>query len=82
MKRLLNEYVLSLLRNPKATVQRTNKKVNNDSTLRIQNLSILIKQIKSYYQVSEQSFQMEESAAFEGVGADDTEDMAVGGLLC
>ncbi|XP_035760678.1 girdin-like [Neolamprologus brichardi] len=38
------------LRNPKATVQRTNKKVNNDSTLRIQNLSILIRQIKSYYQ--------------------------------
>uniref|UniRef100_A0A673Z8A3 Coiled-coil domain containing 88A n=2 Tax=Salmo trutta TaxID=8032 RepID=A0A673Z8A3_SALTR len=37
-------------RNPKATVQRTNKKVNNDSTLRIQNLSILIRQIKSYYQ--------------------------------
>lgn len=38
--------------NPKATVQRTNKKVNNDPTLRIQNLSILIRQIKSYYQVS------------------------------
>lgn len=37
--------------NPKATVQRTNKKVNNDPTLRIQNLSILIRQIKSYYQV-------------------------------
>uniref|UniRef100_A0A3P8ZGZ8 HOOK N-terminal domain-containing protein n=1 Tax=Esox lucius TaxID=8010 RepID=A0A3P8ZGZ8_ESOLU len=37
-------------RNPKATVQRTNKKVNNDSTLRIQNLSILIRQMKSYYQ--------------------------------
>uniref|UniRef100_A0A674F670 Coiled-coil domain containing 88A n=1 Tax=Salmo trutta TaxID=8032 RepID=A0A674F670_SALTR len=36
--------------NPKATVQRTNKKVNNDSTLRIHNLSILIRQIKSYYQ--------------------------------
>lgn len=39
-------------RNPKATVQRTNKKVNNDPTLRIQNLSILIRQIKSYYQVT------------------------------
>lgn len=38
-------------RNPKATVQRTNKKVNNDPTLRIQNLSILIRQIKAYYQV-------------------------------
>lgn len=38
-------------RNPKSTVQRTNKKVNNDPTLRIQNLSILIRQIKAYYQV-------------------------------
>ncbi|XP_036816046.1 girdin isoform X2 [Oncorhynchus mykiss] len=44
----LNEIMLEI--NPKATVQRTNKKVNNDSTLRIQNLSILIRQIKSYYQ--------------------------------
>ncbi|KAJ8387321.1 hypothetical protein AAFF_G00158170 [Aldrovandia affinis] len=44
----LNEIMLQI--NPKATVQRTNKKVNNDSTLRIQNLSILIRQIKSYYQ--------------------------------
>uniref|UniRef100_A0A669E5R4 Coiled-coil domain containing 88A n=1 Tax=Oreochromis niloticus TaxID=8128 RepID=A0A669E5R4_ORENI len=42
--------VISKRKNPKATVQRTNKKVNNDSTLRIQNLSILIRQIKSYYQ--------------------------------
>ncbi|CDQ78004.1 unnamed protein product [Oncorhynchus mykiss] len=48
----LNEIMLEI--NPKATVQRTNKKVNNDSTLRIQNLSILIRQIKSYYQVSVQ----------------------------
>ncbi|KAM9366059.1 girdin isoform 2-T2 [Pholidichthys leucotaenia] len=44
----LNEIMLEL--NPKATVQRTNKKVNNDPTLRIQNLSILIRQIKSFYQ--------------------------------
>uniref|UniRef100_A0A4W5LS99 Coiled-coil domain containing 88A n=1 Tax=Hucho hucho TaxID=62062 RepID=A0A4W5LS99_9TELE len=44
----LNEIMLEI--NPKAIVQRTNKKVNNDSTLRIQNLSILIRQIKSYYQ--------------------------------
>ncbi|XP_036402198.1 girdin-like isoform X3 [Megalops cyprinoides] len=44
----LNEIMLQI--NPKATVQRTNKKVNNDSTLRIQNLSILIRQIKAYYQ--------------------------------
>uniref|UniRef100_A0A4W6F956 Coiled-coil domain containing 88A n=1 Tax=Lates calcarifer TaxID=8187 RepID=A0A4W6F956_LATCA len=45
----LNEIMLEI--NPKATVQRTNKKVNNDPTLRIQNLSILIRQIKAYYQV-------------------------------
>ncbi|CAF97063.1 unnamed protein product [Tetraodon nigroviridis] len=44
--------------NPKATVQRTNKKVNNDPTLRIQNLSILIKQIKSYYQETLQQLVM------------------------
>ncbi|XP_059215244.1 girdin isoform X2 [Centropristis striata] len=44
----LNEIMLEI--NPKATVQRTNKKVNNDPTLRIQNLSILIRQIKGYYQ--------------------------------
>uniref|UniRef100_A0A3Q3FKI4 HOOK N-terminal domain-containing protein n=1 Tax=Labrus bergylta TaxID=56723 RepID=A0A3Q3FKI4_9LABR len=46
----LNEIMLEI--NPKATVQRTNKKVNNDPTLRIQNLSILIKQIKDYYQTA------------------------------
>ncbi|XP_037321629.2 girdin isoform X1 [Pungitius pungitius] len=44
----LNEIMLEI--NPKATVQRTNKKVNNDPTLRIQNLSILIRQVKGYYQ--------------------------------
>ncbi|MGH0161181.1 UNVERIFIED_CONTAM: hypothetical protein FKN15_054625 [Acipenser sinensis] len=44
----LNEIMLQI--NPKETVQRTNKKVNNDVTLRIQNLSILVRQIKSYYQ--------------------------------
>ncbi|MEQ2205873.1 Girdin, partial [Xenoophorus captivus] len=44
----LNEIMLQI--NPKATVQRTNKKVNNDPTLRIHNLSILIRQIKGYYQ--------------------------------
>ncbi|XP_035981965.1 girdin-like [Fundulus heteroclitus] len=46
----LNEIMLEI--NPKTTVQRTNKKVNNDPTLRIQNLSILIRQIKAYYQVT------------------------------
>uniref|UniRef100_A0A7M4F7L8 Coiled-coil domain containing 88A n=1 Tax=Crocodylus porosus TaxID=8502 RepID=A0A7M4F7L8_CROPO len=35
---------------PKAATQRINKKVNNDASLRIQNLSILVRQIKSYYQ--------------------------------
>ncbi|XP_055018784.1 girdin isoform X4 [Boleophthalmus pectinirostris] len=52
----LNEIMLEI--NPKATVQRTNKKVNNDSTLRIQNLSILIRQIKSFYQESLQQLVM------------------------
>nr|XP_060610571.1 girdin isoform X5 [Anolis sagrei ordinatus] len=44
----LNEVMLQI--NPKATSQRVNKKVNNDASLRIQNLSILVRQIKSYYQ--------------------------------
>uniref|UniRef100_A0A665X530 Coiled-coil domain containing 88A n=1 Tax=Echeneis naucrates TaxID=173247 RepID=A0A665X530_ECHNA len=52
----LNEIMLEI--NPKATVQRTNKKVNNDSTLRIQNLSILIRQIKAYYQENLQQLVM------------------------
>uniref|UniRef100_A0A670I3S8 Coiled-coil domain containing 88A n=1 Tax=Podarcis muralis TaxID=64176 RepID=A0A670I3S8_PODMU len=44
----LNEVMLQI--NPKASSQRVNKKINNDASLRIQNLSILVKQIKSYYQ--------------------------------
>ncbi|XP_066553044.1 girdin isoform X2 [Amia ocellicauda] len=52
----LNEIMLQI--NPKATVQRTNKKVNNDTTLRIQNLSILVRQMKSYYQETLQQFIM------------------------
>ncbi|KAM6956421.1 girdin [Aplochiton taeniatus] len=52
----LNEIMLEI--NPKATVQRTNKKVNNDSTLRIQNLSILVRQIKAFYQESLQQLVM------------------------
>lgn len=44
-------YFFVIYRNPKTTVQRTNKKVNNDPTLRIQNLSILTRQIKAFYQV-------------------------------
>uniref|UniRef100_UPI0037E74E2A girdin n=1 Tax=Semicossyphus pulcher TaxID=241346 RepID=UPI0037E74E2A len=52
----LNEIMLEI--NPKATVQRTNKKVNNDPTLRIQNLSIIIRQIKAYYQETLQQLVM------------------------
>ncbi|XP_017285940.1 girdin isoform X3 [Kryptolebias marmoratus] len=52
----LNDIMLEI--NPKATVQRANKKVNNDPTLRIQNLSILIRQIKDYYQESLQQLVM------------------------
>ncbi|XP_009957741.1 PREDICTED: girdin [Leptosomus discolor] len=44
----LNEVMLQI--NPKSANQRINKKVNNDASLRIQNLSILVKQIKTYYQ--------------------------------
>ncbi|XP_062979891.1 girdin isoform X2 [Elgaria multicarinata webbii] len=44
----LNEVMLQI--NPKTASQRVNKKVNNDASLRIQNLSILVRQIKSYYQ--------------------------------
>ncbi|XP_019372226.1 PREDICTED: girdin isoform X9 [Gavialis gangeticus] len=44
----LNEVMLQIY--PKSATQRINKKVNNDASLRIQNLSILVRQIKSYYQ--------------------------------
>ncbi|XP_075353122.1 girdin isoform X9 [Mycteria americana] len=44
----LNEVMLQI--HPKSANQRINKKVNNDASLRIQNLSILVKQIKTYYQ--------------------------------
>ncbi|XP_016112018.1 girdin-like [Sinocyclocheilus grahami] len=37
-------------RNPNSSVQRAHRKVHNDPTLRIQNLSILVQQIKSCYQ--------------------------------
>ncbi|XP_051775627.1 girdin-like isoform X9 [Erpetoichthys calabaricus] len=36
--------------NPDDSAQRANRKVNNDITLRMQNVSILVRQIKSYYQ--------------------------------
>uniref|UniRef100_A0A8C9DPW7 Coiled-coil domain containing 88A n=1 Tax=Prolemur simus TaxID=1328070 RepID=A0A8C9DPW7_PROSS len=44
----LNQVMLQI--NPKTESQRVNKKVNNDASLRIHNLSILVKQIKFYYQ--------------------------------
>uniref|UniRef100_A0A8C5SU31 HOOK N-terminal domain-containing protein n=1 Tax=Laticauda laticaudata TaxID=8630 RepID=A0A8C5SU31_LATLA len=50
----LNEVMLQI--NPKVPSQRINKKINNDASLRIQNLSILIRQIKSYYQPTLERF--------------------------
>ncbi|XP_059515777.1 girdin isoform X5 [Myotis daubentonii] len=44
----LNQVMLHI--NPKSESQRVNKKVNNDASLRIHNLSILVRQIKCYYQ--------------------------------
>lgn len=38
-------------RDPRPTNQRINKHVNNDVNLRIQNLTILVRNIKTYYQV-------------------------------
>jgi hypothetical protein len=42
---------VSSLRDPRPTNQRINKHVNNDVNLRIQNLTILVRSIKTYYQV-------------------------------
>ncbi|XP_048061961.1 girdin isoform X1 [Megalobrama amblycephala] len=44
----LNDIMIQI--NPQSSVQRPHRKVNNDPTLRIQNLSVLVQQIKSYYQ--------------------------------
>ncbi|XP_033619928.1 girdin isoform X10 [Fukomys damarensis] len=44
----LNQVMLQI--NPKLENQSINKKVNNDASLRIHNLSILVRQIKFYYQ--------------------------------
>ncbi|KAL6466474.1 hypothetical protein MHYP_G00242780 [Metynnis hypsauchen] len=52
----LNEVMLQI--NPKASTQRVTKKVNNDPVLRIQNLSILIRRIKAYYQETLQQLVM------------------------
>uniref|UniRef100_A0A673NDA7 Girdin-like n=1 Tax=Sinocyclocheilus rhinocerous TaxID=307959 RepID=A0A673NDA7_9TELE len=41
--------------NPKSSVQRVQRKVKNDPALRIQNLSLLVQQIKCCYQVSQSS---------------------------
>lgn len=38
-------------RDPRPSNQRIHKHVNNDVNLRIQNLSVLVRNIKSYYQV-------------------------------
>ncbi|XP_040207601.1 girdin isoform X2 [Rana temporaria] len=52
----LNEVMFQI--NPKAENQRIYKKINNDASLRIQNLSVLVKQIKSYYEESLQQLVM------------------------
>ncbi|XP_063774689.1 girdin isoform X3 [Pseudophryne corroboree] len=52
----LNEVMFQI--NPKADNQRLYRKINNDASLRIQNLSVLVKQIKSYYQESLQQLVM------------------------
>lgn len=41
----------SFSRDPRPSNQRINKHVNNDVNLRIQNLTILVRNIKTYYQV-------------------------------
>uniref|UniRef100_A0A671QL48 Girdin-like n=1 Tax=Sinocyclocheilus anshuiensis TaxID=1608454 RepID=A0A671QL48_9TELE len=46
--------------NPKSSVQRAHRKVHNDPTLRIQNLSILVQQIKSCYQFIHQCLRVKE----------------------
>ncbi|MEE6474328.1 hypothetical protein FKM82_010349 [Ascaphus truei] len=52
----LNEVMFQI--NPKADNQRIYKKINNDASLRIQNLSVLVKLIKSYYQETLQQLVM------------------------
>ena len=45
---LLNRIMLQI--DPRPTNQRVNKHVNNDVYLRVQNLTILVRNIKTYYQ--------------------------------
>ncbi|XP_054987899.1 protein Daple [Sorex araneus] len=47
---VLNQIMLQI--DPRPTNPRINKHVNNDVTLRIQNLTILVRNIKTYYQVT------------------------------
>ncbi|KAJ8792155.1 hypothetical protein J1605_020006 [Eschrichtius robustus] len=47
----LNQIMLQI--DPRPTNQRINKHVNNDVNLRIQNLTILVRNIKTYYQEGE-----------------------------
>lgn len=49
--RRCDSYSVSYSRDPRPNNQRINKHVNNDVNLRIQNLSILVRNIKTYYQV-------------------------------
>ncbi|OWK09047.1 CCDC88C [Cervus elaphus hippelaphus] len=49
----LNQIMLQI--DPRPTNQRINKHVNNDVNLRIQNLTILVRNIKTYYQVRRSS---------------------------
>uniref|UniRef100_A0A663DYT2 Coiled-coil domain containing 88C n=1 Tax=Aquila chrysaetos chrysaetos TaxID=223781 RepID=A0A663DYT2_AQUCH len=46
---VLNKIMLQI--DPRPTNQRVNKHVNNDTYLRVQNLTILVRNIKTYYQV-------------------------------
>uniref|UniRef100_A0A672TL87 Calponin-homology (CH) domain-containing protein n=2 Tax=Strigops habroptila TaxID=2489341 RepID=A0A672TL87_STRHB len=45
---VLNKIMLQI--DPRPTNQRVNKHVNNDTYLRVQNLTILVRNIKTYYQ--------------------------------
>ncbi|XP_028352136.1 protein Daple isoform X1 [Physeter macrocephalus] len=49
----LNQIMLQI--DPRPTNQRINKHVNNDVNLRIQNLTILVRNIKTYYQMKKQA---------------------------
>ncbi|KAK2509112.1 hypothetical protein MC885_016795, partial [Smutsia gigantea] len=53
----LNQIMLQI--DPRPTNQRINKHVNNDVNLRIQNLTILVRNIKTYYQVRAAVFPLE-----------------------